>query len=118
MGLIEMAIRDLKDITSNGDEFGISITLTAPDDSTITINGLQTLHHTGFDLDGVRVNSKISSVAISTELLEDYPYIDDSDEINFSNHKVTTGGNTYIVREFFPDEKLKLTVLILSKWQS
>jgi hypothetical protein len=75
------------------------------------------LHHTGFDLDGVRVNSKISSVAISTELLEDYPYIDSSDEINFSNHRVDTGGNNYIVREFFPDEKLKLVVLILSKWQ-
>lgn len=118
MSLNDRAIEDLKRISSNADEFGTEIILTAPDDSTVTINGLQTLHHTGFDLDGVRVNSKISSVGISTELLGDYPYIDADGEVNFSNHKVTTGGNDYIVREFYPDEKLKFTTLILSAWQA
>lgn len=118
MSLTERAIQDLQRITSNSNEWGVEIVLISTDDTTITINGFATKHHTAFDVDGMRENTAISSVAVSHGLLVDYTYIDADGYVNFTGHKVTTGGKNYIVREFFPDNKLELTVLILEAWQA
>lgn len=119
MGLADQAIQDFKRFSSNTDEFGIAITLTAPDNTVLVVNGYETLHHTTFDEFGVRINTRVASVAISLELLNDasYPYIID-DEADFNEHRVTVKGNDYIVGEFYPDITLNLVVLILSAWQA
>ncbi len=118
MGLSEIAKQHVARFTSNTDEFGVEYTLTAPDDTTLVVAGMQTMHHTKFDLEGEMVNSLVTSVAFAESFLTEYPYINDDNEIDFTGHKVTFDSVTYMVREFFPDEKVDLIVLILVQWQA
>ena len=119
MSLTDRAISDLKRFISNSDEFGVPITLTAPDTTVLIVDGWQTLHHTSFNEFGERNNTKIASVAISLEELVDnnYPHII-SGEADFNNHLVTVKGKDYVVSEFYPDELLRVVILILSEWQA
>tara|TARA_R110002051_G_C8383178_1_gene445484 strand:- start:104 stop:478 length:375 start_codon:yes stop_codon:yes gene_type:complete len=120
MNLTERAIKDTKQITSNGNDWGVSAVFVAPTAETATVNVIHVKHNTGFDLDGMRVNSKIASIAVSEGVLIDaaYPTRDSSDEATLKNHRVSISDSTnnvkeYLVSENYPDEKLGLIVLIL-----
>ena len=123
MNLTDQARLDLQQITGNGNDFGVDITLTAPTAETITVKGLNTKHHTGFALDGVRVNTKTASVAVAEAfLVAPYPVRNANGEVAMLNHKVDVKDSTgnlknYIVRECFPDEELGLIVLILGDFE-
>ncbi len=119
MGLIDQAKSDIKDITSNPDEFGVSIAFTAPTGETATINGLHSKHHMGMDTDGNRVNSKNAHISISEELLtaQNYP-VRKTGEVNLKDHKVSVKDSTgisknYVIREWFQDETVGLITCIL-----
>lgn len=122
MGLISQAIDDIKEITSDLDEWGVVITLTAPDLSTAKLNGLHTKHHLAVDQDGKQVNSRSAHVSFSESNLlasnVDYPLRNSKNEVVLKGHKVSVSDSTgllrtYIVREWFPDETIGLIVCIL-----
>lgn len=125
MSLTQQSIDDLKQITSNGDDFGVSITLKSPDGFNATFNGFHTKHHLGIDNEGNDVNSKKASVAFSEGNLPTGYSIRVSTvghmafgEVNLKNYKVDVADSTGVVKNYkaqqwFPDEKLGLIVLIL-----
>lgn len=119
MGLTTLSQEQFKRLSSNTNEFGIAITLTAPDDTVLVVNGFETLHHTSYTAEGDLADTKISSVSFSLGFLEDvsYPFIVNS-EADFNEHKVTVQGKDYIVSKFYPDLKLNMVVLILGEWQA
>lgn len=122
MGLIDQIQADIKSITSNLNDFGVAMILTAPTNETITITGIHTKHHLGIDTDGNMVNSKKASIAFSESLLVGYPCRNLSQEVNLKNHKVSVKDSTiilknYRVQSWFPDETIGLIVCILEDFE-
>lgn len=123
MGLIEQINKDIQQITGNLNEFGIQLTLISPSSDIASVVGIHAKHHTGFDDEGFPINSKIASVAISEQFLTDQNYPTRiNGEVNLKRHKVkakdSTGvENTYMIREFFPDETIGLIVCILGDYE-
>lgn len=124
MNLTDRAIQDAKKITSNNNDWGVSAVFVSPTLVTATVNVLHIKHNTGFDLDGMKVNSKISSIAVSESLLNDNNYItrDVQNEATLKGHLVSVKDSTGIVKQYrisenFPDEKLGLITLILEDFE-
>lgn len=122
MGLIDQAKSDIKDITSNSNEFGVSMTFTAPTNETATVNGLHSKIHMGIDTDGNMINSKKAHISVSEELLtaQSYP-VRKAGEVNLKGHKVTvkdsTGiSKTYVIDEWFQDETIGLITCLLGNY--
>ncbi len=124
-GLIEQAKADVLAITSNPDEFGISMTFTAPEpgNETATVVGLHTKHYIGINEEGIAVNTKNAHISVSESLLTDagYPVRNiTSGEVVLKNHKVSVKDSTgvvknYVIEEWFPDETIGLIVCILGE---
>lgn len=100
--------------------FAEEITLTAPDATTITLNGLHSKIYLGVDTDGVTVSSKKAHVSFSEKFLTDasYPVRNTAGEVDLKNHKVDVKDSTgvvknYVVEEWFPDEEVGFIVCIL-----
>jgi hypothetical protein len=123
MSLLDQARADIEQITSNADDFGVSITFLAPDNvTTITINGLHTKHHLGVDTDGNRANVKNAHISFAESLMIGYPIRNAAGEVNLAGHKVTVKDSTgvdlqYIIREWYPDETVGLIVCILGDFE-
>jgi hypothetical protein len=123
MGLLEQARQDIKQVTTDKDSgFAVDITLTAPDNTTVTVQGLHTKHHMALDEQGQRVNSKNASISIAEDLLADYPVRGGDGEVYMQGHLAAVKDSTgtichYMVRQWFPDETLGLLVLILSDYE-
>lgn len=117
MSLHERAKQDIQTITSNSLEFGVPVLFVSPLSESITVNCLPSNHHTGFDSDGTRVNSKMASIAVSEQLLidEGYTYRNAKNEITFKDHIITLEGVKFVAREWFPDETVGLIILILGE---
>lgn len=128
MSLLEQIRIDIQDITSNANEFGVELTLTAPNGQTATLTGLHTKHHLGFDSDSGRdVNTKNAHVSFSEQALIDvnpaYPLRDANNEVHLREHKIkakdSTGREwTYKVLSWFPDETVGLIVCVLNDWKA
>ena len=116
MGLLDQARKDAQTFSSDLGGFGTSITLTAPDDTVLSVNGMYSRHHMGIDEDGQMVNTQNAHVSIHEQLLIDggYPYKDGGGRTQLTSHKVGVDGLTYRVREFMPNHTTGLIVLILS----
>lgn len=119
MGLIDQAKKDIKDITSNTDEWGVSITFTAPTGEIATVNGLHSKHHMNIDTEGNMISGKNAHISVSEALLtaKNYP-VRKAGEVNLKNHKVSVKDSTgisknYVIREWFPDETIGLITCIL-----
>lgn len=124
MSLRDQAKADIQQITSNSDEWGIEISLTAPTSETCTIIGLHSKHHLATDTDGSKVNSKNASISISEQLLIDneYPVRNNKGEVSLKKHKVLVKDSTgitkqYVINEWFPDETIGLIVCILEDFE-
>lgn len=122
MGLLEMARQDLKDITSNLNDFSVPATFVAPGGETITINVLHTKHHLKIDTDGNPVNSKNAHISFSESNMIGYTVRNVSGEVNLKGHRVTVKDSTgvdkqYMIRQWFPDETLGLIVCILGDFE-
>lgn len=125
MGLIAQAKADWQAITSNTDEWGVSMTLLAPTSETATIKGLHTKHHLGIDTEGRPVNTKNAHVSFSEKLLTDagYPVRNAAGEVYLKDHRVTVKDSTgndaiYVIRQWFPDETIGVIVCILDDYAS
>ena len=120
MNLTERAILDAEEITSNGNDWGVSAIFNSTNGETATVNVIHVKHNTGFDLDGIRVNSKKATITVSEIMLANLGYTtrNSHSEATLKGHSVTIPDSTgisknYIVSENYPDEKLGLIVLIL-----
>lgn len=120
MGLIDNINADVAAITSNLNEFGVSIEIVTPNGVSTTINGIHTKHHLGIDTDGNMVNSKKASIAFSESF---YQCRNASGEVNLKNYRVNVKDSTgliknYIIQQWFPDETIGLIVCILEDYDS
>lgn len=115
MGLTEISQLDAQSITSDLDGWGVTAVLTPASGQPASFGVLHTVHHMGQDTDGNISNTKQASIAVSMNLLDTslYPYRNASGEVSFKNHSAVFNGSNYIVREWFPDETLRIVVLIL-----
>jgi hypothetical protein len=119
MSLTERAILDAQFITQNLNGFAVSMVLTAPNIDTVTVLGLATKHHNGFDVDGVHVSTKMASVSITENQLIGYPCRTTGGNLDFEGHNLAVKDSTaitqnYRITEWFPDEALGLIILKLA----
>jgi|SRR5690242_8897477 len=137
MGLIDQIKEDIKGITTNTDDFAVTITLMTPNstfdftfDETfqngqITIKGLHSVHHMKVDaMAGTVVNSRHAYCSFYENAITDqgYPMRNASKEVNLKNHRVVIRYSTgevrdYFIREWFPDETVGLIVCILGDYK-
>ncbi len=124
MGLIAQAKKDIEKITSNSNEWAVSMTFIAPDSKTATINGIHSKHHLGVDTDGNMVSSKKAHVSFSEKFLLDanYQVRNLTGEVSLINHRVSVKDSTgeiknYIISSSFPDETIGLICCILEDYE-
>jgi len=126
MGLIDQINTDIAKITSNPNEFGVSIEFISPASISATIIGIHTKHHLGIDSEGNVVNTKKASIAFSESVLveanPDYIIRNTAGEIDLKDHRVNVKDSTgitkeYVVAKWFPDETIGLIVVILSAYE-
>lgn len=121
MGLMDEINLDIQDITGNLNEFGVSITFTAPTGETATVVGTASKHFMNFDFDtGKNVNSQNAHVTVSEAFLiaADYPVRNPAGNVNMKRHRVsyidsTGAAGSYEILEQFPDQAIGLIVFIL-----
>ena len=123
MSLIELANNDIKDITTDVNGWAVAMTLVAPDMTTLVCTGLHSKHHSGYDSDGLQVNTKNAHISVSEDVLIDgsYPYRNAAGEVDLKDHLVTVKDSTrvdvqYIIREWFQDETIGLIVCVLGDY--
>jgi len=123
MGLREQAKADIENITSNTNEFAISMTWTSPDAETCTVSGLHTRHHLGVDTDGNAVNSRKAHVSVAEQHFIDAGYTirNANGEVDLDGHKVVVNDSngvarTYEIQEWFPNETVSLITCILAEY--
>jgi hypothetical protein len=124
VGLIEQIKKDVEQITSNSNDWAVSISFVAPKGEMATINGLHTKHHLGVDTDGNMVNSKKAHVSFSEKFLTDagYPVRNAKQEVDLKGHLVSVKDSTGIVKQYvmlswFPDETIGLIACILEDYE-
>lgn len=126
MNLTDQAISDLQQITGNSNEFGVAITLTAPNGTSAAVTGFHVKTHLAVDAEGNQVSSRRASVAISERAITNanghYPIRDGEGDVNMKNHLVDVADSSqatknYIVKDCMPDEKLGLILLILEDYE-
>lgn len=126
MGLKERAQELNKRFTSDSSTFfAESADFTAPTGETATVNVLHTKHHTAYSAEGEMVNVLVASIAVNEEILTDdgYPTRDASNEVTFSDHRVSIKDSSQVVKEYicdewYPDEYLGMIVLILKYYSA
>lgn len=123
MGLIDQINEDIKNITSNLNDFGVQISLIRPNNQEFIINGIHTKHHLGIDTDGNMVNSKKSSIAFSESLIKTFSIRNSFNEVDLRGYKINVKDSTdilknYIVQQWFPDETIGLIVCILEDYDN
>lgn len=135
MGLFDQAKSDIEDITSNGEDWAVPVTLQPPGryfDYTlnfefniqpVTVKGINKDHHLAVEPEtGRTVNSKMASVSISEQNLIDagLDVRNDEGEVDLKNFLATvTNDNGDILRykidQWYPDESIGLIVCILQE---
>jgi len=122
MGLIDQAKEDIAQITSNLDDFGVEIKLTAPDGTDKTITGLHTKIHLGVSTEGTLVNSRKAHISFSEVNMTGYPLRNSRGEVDLRNHNMEVKDSTgitkkYTISQFFPDETIGLIVCIVEDYE-
>lgn len=124
MNLLNIARKHSKMFTTSSGGFSVLATFTTKDESlTVEVECIHTVHHNAVDTDGIQVNAKIASIAVSEEVLTDlgYPTRGANGEVALEGHLISAPDNTgtvrnYIVREKFSDENLGIIVILLNKY--
>lgn len=127
MGLMDEIKQDVLDITSNSNEFGVSITFTNPAGTqTIVVVGTASNHFMQFDFEqGKNINSQNAHVSVSEQLFinNSYQIRDVAGKVAMKKHRVsyidsTGASGSYEVLEAFPDQAVGLIVFILGERKS
>ena len=125
MNLEDRARLDMQQIVGNSNDFGVEINVVNPTDaSTADVIGFHTKHYTGFDIDGVMVNSKTASVAIAEQQFIDagFPIRNANGDVDLNDTLINVKDSTGIIKNYvivraYPDENLGLLVLILGDYK-
>lgn len=117
MSLID-ARRDLKEIVEG--DFSDLVTVTNPAGFSVSINGLISRHHLGFDVEaGRKINASNAHCSFYEKTLNDAGYVTRvSGEVKMIGHKVTffdslSQQQKFRINEVYPDQTLGLLVCIL-----
>lgn len=132
MGLVLDSIADAAEFTANDEDFGVEISLSAPNGETAIVKGYATKHHIKLDANsGQVINSKNASVVISEANIlavnSNYPVriSDPADrfyqEVKMIEHLVSVADSSgitknYICSENMADEALGLITLMLEDY--
>lgn len=123
MSLLNLARRDIKNITGNGRGFATALTFTTPDgQTTATINGLATAHSFVINSEGLAVNSKNYHCSFAESLLTAEGYTTRSNgKVYLKDHKVSwtdaTGTEkTYKIEDWMPDDTVGIIPLRLGAY--
>lgn len=125
MGLMEQLKADLEQITSNTNEFAVTLDFKSPTGIEATVSGLGSDHSNAYDLEGNAVSGKFTHVTVAEKLLTDLNYPTRSANIaeflDLRKHYVTVhyaDGRVkkYIVDDQRPDYTINLHTLILSEY--
>lgn len=120
MSLLELARRDIANISSNASGFGVSMSFISPDSppETCTVNGLFSRHHIDVSRQGVAFNNRMAHVSVSEDVFDEANYTirNANGEVDLKGHKVTVENIQYIVNQWFPSDTGKLITIILGKY--
>ena len=123
MSLIAQAQADIKQITSNLDEFAVDIKLINKANQEINTKGLHTKIHLGVDTDGNMVNAKKAHISFSEDnILElGFSIRNEKGEVDLRKWKADVKDSTgvvknYSIQQWFPDETIGLIVCILEDY--
>lgn len=124
MGFYDQVKKDIEQITSNTDEWAVTITFISPSLVTAIITGLRSKIHLGVDTDGAMINSRKSHISFSEKFLIDagYPVRNGDDEIAIIGHRVNVGDSRGVIKKFivqnvFPDETVGLIACTLEDFK-
>ena len=125
MSLVAQSEVDIREFLNNNDEFGQELVFLTPDSlTTAAITGWVVKHHTGFDVEVGRINTKTIYLSISEKNLVDLSYpvrLDVNKDVNLLKHFVTftdSAGQTikYIITENYPDEFMGIIGLVCKEY--
>lgn len=120
MSLLELARRDIANISSNVSGFGVSMSFISPASppETCTVNGLFSRHHIDVNRQGVAFNNRMAHVSVSEDVFDEANYTirNANGEVDFKGHKVTVEAVQYVVNQWFPSDTGRLITLILGKY--
>jgi hypothetical protein len=127
MGLMDTARNDLNHFLNNSDDFAQDIILIDTGGTEYPVKGYHTDHTNQYDEYGVRLNTKLISIAIpELTLIEiNYPYKTPApkSEVDFKKHKakITDAAGDekeYMVAQWYPDRELGIIVVQLQYYTS
>jgi hypothetical protein len=120
MNLMQQVKRDVLEITSNLNDFGLALTFLAPNLQTATIVGISVNHSSTFDEMGNPITGSVVVATVSEQLLIDAGYTtrNAKNQADFTNHLVTitfadSQVITHRVFECRPDYSINLFTFFL-----
>lgn len=125
MGLIDQANKDIQQITSNANEFGVKIKLVAPNGQVANIVGIHPKVHLGVGTEGNVISTRQARVTFSEQVLinanPNYPIRNADEKIDLLKHIITVADSTgndhdYVAQEWIPDETIGLIVIMLGDY--
>jgi hypothetical protein len=123
MNLMEQAMNDIREITSNMGEFAVSITLESPTGVIVETQGIYSDITNMYDENGYPINGKKSHVSFSELPLiaQNYPTRNQDGLISFTGHLVTINyadgsSKRYMVDDCRPDYSINLITVYLSEY--
>lgn len=126
MGLMDQVRADWLSITSNANEFGVSIAFTSKDEvQTATVNGLHTKHHIGVDpTTGLPINTKNTHISVAEKLLNDAGFTtrNAKGEVSMRGHRVQCKDSTgvlknYVIDQCWPNETVGMLCMVLGDYK-
>lgn len=126
MNLVDLAKKDIEAINSdkvNG--WAVDLKFTNPTASlVVTIQGRSVKHHTSYDDEGNKINTRIASVSFSEKAMIDVGYSirNTAGEVSMKKHLVEVKDSTgtlvkYRIEQWFPDETIGMVVCILGSYE-
>lgn len=125
MGLIEQATKDIQQILSNPDEFGISIKMAAPNGQIANIIGVHPKVHLGVSTEGNVISSKQARATFAERTVKfansNYPLRNSDGNIDLEGHIFSMADSTgitkdYVVQTWIPDETIGIIVVMLGDY--
>lgn len=120
MGIIDLAKKDIKFISSSLNGFAVEIQFLQTDGTAITVNGMTAKHNMAFDTDGVMTSSMNVHISVHEDVLLEAGIItrNADDNVDLLQRIVTVKDSTgalrrYSIVEQYPDQTVGLIVLIL-----
>jgi hypothetical protein len=126
MNITELSRQDFNNFVSDNDNgFGQSVTLTAPNATTLVMVAYCNGHQNSFDTDGNPINAQNVTVTLPERTLDEnsYPYLNGENEVDLTGHNATIPSAvgspiTYRIEQWHHDQEIGAIVCILGYYQN